>query len=732
MKPVGLKNAQRDIQIARDEHGVPHVEAAHWLDAIYGLGYMHAVDRGTQMLFSRSVASGRAAEEISDSPELVETDRFFRRIGLYRQLERETALLTPAIRQQLQAYCDGVNDGIAGSGRSLAVWATGFPVSPWDEAAILLVGQLLSFGGLAISQMQNERMLVELIHAGVNEDGLKELFAPRLDDVDFDLLRQVKIASQLSDEALELLTDLPRLAGSNAWAVSPERSATGGALLASDPHLEVNRLPSIWYEAVLRFEGEQYLAGATLPGCPLYAVARTNRVAWGVTYMKGDTVDYFVEDCRQSETGAWQYRRGDDWRDFQVRTEVIKRKGNEDDTLLVYENEQGALEGDPAEKGAGYHLSIAWSGNFEGSGHAISSWLQVPASQNAAAAMDVVKQCTQPTLCWVFADAEGHIGLQSCGRFPRRGNGHSGLTPIPAWDEKNHWQGWLETDLLPRIYDPECGYVSTANEEMNPANGPLLCTQLLPNYRKRRIDECLATMPQATLDDMKRVQYDTVSVQARDLLDILLPHLPGGELRDLLEAWDCDYVPSSREAALFQRLYRNVMVQLFGHDEGIGWRRMLYLASRTGFSSMTIAVMDRCLAKIQSVWWTSRDKSELIRKAAQLVDMTSTETWATLNNFHFTDRFFGNHQVGRILGFNSRQYPMAGNHATPFQGHVLQTAKRESTFAPSYHFVTDLSTDVAHTNLPGGPSESRFSRYYNIDVQRWFNGEYKILSGKRT
>ena len=80
---------------------------------------------------------------------------------------------------------------------------------------------LLSFGGLAISQMQNERLLIELIHAGANEESLKELFSPRLDGVDLDLLRQVHMSNQLSDNALDLLTDLPRLAGSNAWAVSP-------------------------------------------------------------------------------------------------------------------------------------------------------------------------------------------------------------------------------------------------------------------------------------------------------------------------------------------------------------------------------------------------------------------------------------------------------------------------------------------------------------------------------
>src|SRR6202022_720087 len=105
---------------------------------------------------------------------------------------------------------------------------------------------------------------------------------------DFDLLRQLRMKRQLSDDALELLTDLPRLAGSNAWAVGPGRSGSGAALLACDPHLEVNRLPAIWYEAVLRWgaHGEHYAMGATLPGCPLLAVARTERLAWGGTYLK--------------------------------------------------------------------------------------------------------------------------------------------------------------------------------------------------------------------------------------------------------------------------------------------------------------------------------------------------------------------------------------------------------------------------------------------------------------
>jgi penicillin amidase len=728
MKPLRLKNARRRIHVTRDsESGTPHITADNWLDALYALGYMHGTDRPTQVLFARSVASGRAGEEIGDSHELIETDRFFRRMALYRGLEAEVSALDDYTFHQLTVYCEGVNDALATEGRTWPIWATGFRVQPWNQHSVLLIGHLLSFGGLAVSQLQNERLLVALIHAGVSDEGLRELFAPRLDNVDFNLLRQVKISHELSDEALELITDLPRLAGSNAWAVSPWRSASGAAILAADPHLEINRLPAIWYEAAIRY-GEKYVMGATLPGCPLFAVARTNEIAWGVTYMKGDTADYFIEDCRRAPSGRWQYRRGRRWHDFQERCETINRKGRKAEVLTVYENEQGVLDGDPDELGPGYHLSVAWAGTHPGAGQAIKTWLDMVAARSVLEATDIVRRCPQPTLCWVMADSDGHIGLQTNGRFPKRGGGYNGLTPIPAWDRHNHWQGFLPASVLPSVYDPPEGFVSTANEEMNPPGGPMLVTQPLPDYRKRRIVERLRELPAATVEDMQTLQYDVASVQARELLGIFAPHMPDSQEKNRLLAWDCRYDPASREASLFLRLYRNVMVEIFGHEKGIGWRRMLYLCSRAGFSQMILTAADRTMAREHSFWWHGREKSELIRRAAERIAGAPDEPWSQINNFHFADRFFGTHRVGRILGFNSRRFAMPGNHATPFQGHVLQTATRETTFAPSYHFVTDMSRDEAWTNLPGGPSENRFSRYYKSDVARWLTGEYKRLA----
>src|SRR5262249_35273084 len=155
------------------------------------------------------------------------------------------------------------------------------------------------------------------------------------------------------------------------------------------------------------------------------------------------------------------------------------------------------------------------------------------------------------------ADKPGHIGLQGGGWLPKRNPANSGLIPVPAWDEANHWRGRLESYYLPHIYDPPEGFIATANENINTPGDPPLTTMPLPDYRKRRLVERLRELPHATLADMQKLQYDVTSVQARELLAIFLPHLPEGQLKQRLAAWNYSYDPASKEATLFAKLYRN-------------------------------------------------------------------------------------------------------------------------------------------------------------------------------
>jgi penicillin amidase len=176
-----------------------------------------------------------------------------------------------------------------------------------------------------------------------------------------------------------------------------------------------------------------------------------------------------------------------------------------------------------------------------------------------------------------------------------------------------------------------------------------------------------------------------------------------------------------------------VLLEIFGEAPnreggGIGWRRILYLSSRFGFSMMVLTQIDKLLKKDHSRWWTERDKGDMIAAAAQKIADEPDQSWGEFNSFQFVNRFIANERVGRYLGFHTGELPMPGCHATPFQGHLLVTAKRQTSFAPSYHFVTDMGTDESWTNLPGGPSESRFSQFYKSDIVRWQTGTYKRLA----
>ena len=176
MEAIRTKSARHKFTAARDENGVPHVEAATWNEALYAWGYMHAIDRPTQVYFARAIASGQATERIANKPELLEMDIFLRRAGLYRDLEREFRRLPERTREQLDWYCQGVNDGLVDAGRTLPMWVTGFRPRPWEPTSVLLIGKLLSFAGLTIGEQENERLLLELIQLGVDDERLRELF----------------------------------------------------------------------------------------------------------------------------------------------------------------------------------------------------------------------------------------------------------------------------------------------------------------------------------------------------------------------------------------------------------------------------------------------------------------------------------------------------------------------------------------------------------------------------
>jgi penicillin amidase len=402
--------APAGVRLTRDEHGVPHVEAEDLLGAHWGLGYCHALDRGLQMSLMRLLGQGRATECLRDDNELLEVDRFFRKMNWKGNMGPTREALDEECRGLAEAYCHGVNARFR-EARPWELWLVGYEPEPWRIEDTLLLARMTGYVTLAQSQAEIERLFLEMVRAGVPDDALEALFPGNLGGLDRGLLEKVTLGERVVPEALRWLSPAPRMMASNNWVVSGARTVSGRPLMANDPHLEINRLPNIWVEQAVELPDGWWL-GASMPGLPAMLVGRNAHLAWGATYSFADAVDSWVEHCRDG-----RYRRGEDeWIPFRQRTEVIRRKKSPEVTVTYYENDHGVLDGNPAVEGL--YLATRWAPGESGAA-SLAAMRDMWSARTVEEGMGCLGRI-ESSFNWVLADDQGHIGFQMSGTIPVR------------------------------------------------------------------------------------------------------------------------------------------------------------------------------------------------------------------------------------------------------------------------------------------------------------------------
>src|SRR5579872_212552 len=280
------------LRARRTSEGVIEIWGNDAIELQRGLGYFHAHDRLVQMILVRLVGQGRLCECLKDDDESLAIDIFMRQMGFAKTAREEVGRLTPHALAFAQAYAEGVNESLRRHWRPFEFALVGYRPEPWEPADTLLTINLMSYVGLAQTQQDIEKFLIQAIQQGANVERLKKLFAPHLDgltDELVDLISRVRIVDAIVPP---LTAAVPSFQCSNNWAVGPARSASGNALECHDPHLECNRLPAVWYEVLLHMPGN-YHVGASMPGVPGVVMGRSRDVSAGFTYGFMDMVDYF-------------------------------------------------------------------------------------------------------------------------------------------------------------------------------------------------------------------------------------------------------------------------------------------------------------------------------------------------------------------------------------------------------------------------------------------------------
>jgi penicillin amidase len=704
------------VQIWRDKHGIPHVEADDESDLYWGQGYVHATDRGLQMLLMRILGQGRLSEILDSSDAALDVDTFFRRMNWSGHTEPQIDALTPQAKTRLQHYCQGVNSAF----EKKSPWELkllGYRPETWRIENSIMIARMIGYIALSQSQAEMERFLVEMIQAGVGREKLEELFPGLLGSLDVELAAKVKLGQRVVPPSVVWDVAAGRMMASNNWVVSGKKTASGKPILANDPHLEGNRLPAVWCEIALHVK-DRCAIGGSVPGSPGILIGRTPDIAWGGTYAFMDAVDSWIEHCRDGK----YFREPDEWIPFRERKEVIRRKKKGPVEVTFYENDHGVLDGDPHQEG--HYLATRWASAESGA----TSCCQILDMWHVKTVEEGMNKLGKVETAWnfVLADRQGNIGYQMSGLMPKRREGTSGLVPLPGWKKENDWRGFASHEELPRWLNPNQGYFATANNDLNEYGKVRPINLPMGPHRADRISDLLEQGEHLTPSDMFRMHFDVYSTQAEAYMEILRPLLPQTPQGDILRGWDLRYSAESQGAFLFEEFYKRLYLEVFG-ESGFGKTVVEHLAKETPLFVDFYLNFDRILLSEESAWFGGRRRDEIYRQVAADALSVEPRAWGEVQRYMMNHLLLGG-RLPSVLGFDRGPITAVGGRATIHQGQIYRSAGRVTTFVPSFRIVVDLATEGCHTNLAGGPSDRRFSKWYCCDLKNWLSGKYKAIT----
>jgi len=573
---VELSGIKEEVSVYRDSYGIPHIFAQSQEDLYRAVGYCMAQDRLWQMDLLRRVCTGRLSEIFGE--DLVEIDLLMRSLRMPEK-SRQVLERTDGIHvNALQAFADGVNQYIEAHQKKLPPEFSILRYKPekWlPEHSLHLVGYM----AWDLSLSWSTEVLLDKIQRQFSEAKARELLP---DMIFFDTLVYPEFESKLAQldlnhtllKANRRLQDLGLevFSGSNNWAVSGDRSVTGKPILANDMHLGLNS-PGIWYQMHQAVEGGLNVTGVVLPGQPFVVAGHNDRIAWGFTNVMVDNTDFYLE--RLDPDHPDQYELNGEWRKMQVQNEEIKIKGGRAFQEELRFTHRGPIvsrfhEIDDAA------ISMRWIGN-DYSGELRTVYL-LNRAENWDEFKDAMRTFISVSQNTVYADVDGNIGLYCAAGVPIRKGGES-CAILPGWTDEYDWQGMVPFEELPHSFNPENGFVSSANNKTVGVGYPYYISRwfTLP-YRIDRILEMLAEKNEFSTDDFRRMQTDQKSKLVEMIRDSIISETDESEdLTDLernslnmLSSWDGVLVPASPEAAVFEQflglLLKNVFLDEMGEE----------------------------------------------------------------------------------------------------------------------------------------------------------------------
>jgi len=611
LKVPGLRES---VEVFRDTYGVNHIYAKNEHDLFFAQGYCATKDRLFQFELWRRQATGTVSE-ILGSKEL--NRDIGARLFKYRgDLKAEFNHYHPRGQEIITAFTDGINACVTEALQQKEKLPLEFKllnITPglWTPEIVIsrhqgLLGnitdevvtgrQVATLGASIVRQLEvfepgeplldlaspikSERLFDDVI--GVYDAFRKPVaFTPK------DLVayanpndKEYKALTLQDAEEYKNVWGADRnIIGSNNWVVSGDHTQSGYPMLANDPHRAL-AAPSLRYMVHLNAPGWNVVGGGE-PTIPGVSIGHNEHGAWGLTVFAIDGEDLMVYSLNPQNANQYLYMGK--WEDFTVIQDTIKIKSAPPAIVEHRYTRHGPITLHDAKNNLAYAIRCAW---LEPGGAPYMASLRMDQATNWKEFREACSFSHIPGENMIWMDRTGDIGWQAVGIAPIRKN-WSGLVPVPG-DGRFEWSGFLPIQSLPNVHNPAKGYWATANENLVPkdyAHNDAIGLNWADTYRADRVNEVLGSGRKHSMNDMMRLQFDYLSIPARQLVP-LLQNIKSKDpiaetARQRLLGWNYVLDKNSIEAAIYvaweKRLNQNA-VKVFVPEKGQALYRTLPLS----------------------------------------------------------------------------------------------------------------------------------------------------------
>jgi acyl-homoserine-lactone acylase len=506
--------AQPKVEILWDHYGVAHVYAKNLEGLFFGYGYASMQSHGDLILKLYGESRGRAAEYwgAGANDENIKQDRWVRINGVPERGEQWYAQQTPEFKKYLAAWAEGMNT--YGQKHPEALSEEHKRVLPVTAAdPVTYVHRVIQFNYLTNANA------VEALITG---------HTPAIGGI-----------------------------GSNAWAIAPKKSASGHAMILMNPHLPWRDWYT-YYEIGLNAPGI-HLYGASQVGFPMLRFVFSDYVAFTQTVNSIDANDLYKLDVHDN-----CYMFDGACKPFETKTQTLKIRGREDETLQIRSSIHGPVVWDKdgvivAQKTAGLDRPFG-----------IEQYWKMALAHNFAEYQAQVRRLQVPTFNITYADRDGHIMYLFNGNLPLRGQGDSAFWHgvVDGNTSKTLWTKTHGYDDLPKVIDPPSGFVQNTNDPpwtstyptvLKPENFPPYTTAGREEiWRSTRSLRMLTEHEKISFDDLKALKHSTRLEMADRVVDDLVKAAEQSDspkakhAGEVLKAWDRQAEVDSRGALLFE------------------------------------------------------------------------------------------------------------------------------------------------------------------------------------